>query len=62
VFFGHVHMPLQITVRGVHCTSVPSTCYQFGDANLTPKVLAGPPGYGLVQIQERRVSSRVIYF
>jgi Icc protein len=61
VFFGHVHMPLQITARGVHCTSVPSTCYQFGDANLTPKVLAGTPGYGLVQLQGGRVCSRVTY-
>jgi Icc protein len=62
VFFGHVHMAVQVSVRGVHCTSVPSTCYQFGDAVVTPKVLPGPPGYGIVQMQGRRVSSRVRYF
>ncbi len=62
VFFGHVHMPLHITVRGVQFTSVPSTCYQFGDLVVTPKVFAGPPGYGVVVLQGERVSSRVTYF
>src|SRR6266542_4376725 len=38
VFFGHVHMPLHITAHGVQFTSVPSTCYQFGDLVVTPKV------------------------
>lgn len=61
VFFGHVHMAVQTSARGVHCTSVPSTCYQFGDAVVTPKVLPGPPGYGIVQMQGGRVSSRVRY-
>jgi 3',5'-cyclic AMP phosphodiesterase CpdA len=60
VFFGHVHMPVHITVRGLHCTSVPSTCYQFGDTVVTPKVLPGPSGYSLVQIQGERINSRVI--
>ena len=62
VFFGHVHMPLHVTVRGVQFTSVPSTCYQFGDLVVTPKVFAGPPGYGVVVLQDERVSSRVTYF
>jgi Icc protein len=61
VFFGHVHMPVQLTVRGVHCTSVPSTCYQFGDAIVTPKVMPGPPGYGVVHVRKGRVSSRIQY-
>lgn len=62
VFFGHVHMALHITARGVQFTSVPSTCYQFGDLIVTPKVLAGPPGYGVVVLQGKQVSSRVTYF
>jgi 3',5'-cyclic AMP phosphodiesterase CpdA len=62
VFFGHVHMPLNITAHGVQCTSVPSTCYQFGDLLMTPKVFAGPPGYGVVVLQGEQVSSRVTYF
>src|SRR2546428_355458 len=62
VFFGHVHMPLHITAHGVQFTSVPSTCYQFGDLVVTPKVFAGPPGYGVVVLQDERVSSRVTYF
>jgi len=62
VFFGHVHMALHITAGGVQCTSVPSTCYQFGDLMVTPKVFAGPPGYGVVVLQGERVSSRVTYF
>jgi 3',5'-cyclic-AMP phosphodiesterase len=62
VFFGHVHMALHITARGVQCTSVPSTCYQFGDLLVTPKVFAGSPGYGVVVLQGERVSSRVTHF
>jgi 3',5'-cyclic AMP phosphodiesterase CpdA len=62
VFFGHVHMPLNITAHGVQCTSVPSTCYQFGDLLMTPKVFAGPPGYGVVVLRGEQVSSRVTYF
>lgn len=61
VFFGHVHMPVQITVRGVHCASVPSTCYQFGDAIVIPKIMPGPPGYGVVHVRKGRVSSRIQY-
>jgi len=62
VFFGHVHMALHITARGVQCTSVPSTCYQFGDLLVSPKVFAGPPGYGVVVLQGECISSRVTYF
>jgi 3',5'-cyclic AMP phosphodiesterase CpdA len=62
VFFGHVHTPLNITAQGIHCTSVPSTCYQFGDTLVAPKVFAGPPGYGVVVLRGEQVSSRVAYF
>jgi 3',5'-cyclic AMP phosphodiesterase CpdA len=62
VFFGHVHMALHVTAHGVQCTSVPSTCYQFGDLMMTPKILAGPPGYGVVVLRDEQVSSRVTYF
>ncbi len=61
VFFGHVHMPLQITERGVQFTSVPSSAYQFGDTINAPKVWPGPPGYGVVHLLEGRLSSRVVY-
>jgi 3',5'-cyclic AMP phosphodiesterase CpdA len=62
VFFGHVHMALQLSVRGVQCTSIPSSCYQFGDTLITPKISPGPPGYGVVALRDDSVSSRVIYF
>jgi 3',5'-cyclic AMP phosphodiesterase CpdA len=62
VFFGHVHMALHITAHGVQCTSVPSTCYQLGDLIATPRVYAGPPGYGIVVLRDEHVSSRVVYF
>ena len=62
VFFGHVHMALHITAGGVQFSSVPSTCYQFGDLIVTPKVYAGPPGYVVVVLQGERVSSRITYF
>lgn len=63
LFCGHVHTHLHITVRGVQCTSVPSSCYQFGDMVVTPKVLPNsPPGYGVVSLEPDRVSSRVVYF
>ena len=47
VFFGHVHMPIQITERGVQFTSVPSSAYQFGDTVTAPKVCPAPPVMGL---------------
>lgn len=62
VFFGHVHMAVQVTASGVTCSSVPSTCYQFGDGTWTPKYTADPPAYGLVQLHRRRVASRLIFF
>ena len=61
LFFGHVHMPIQITERGVQFTSVPSSAYQFGDTVTAPKVWSGSPGYGIVHLFEGKLSSRVIY-
>lgn len=61
VFFGHVHMPIQITARGVQFTSVPSSAYQFGDTVTAPKVWSGSPGYGLVHLLGGQLSSRVVY-
>ena len=61
VFFGHVHMPIQITERGVQFTSVPSSAYQFGDTVTAPKVCSGSPGYGIVHLFEGQLSSRVVY-
>ena len=61
VFFGHVHMPMQITERGVQFTSVPSSAYQFGDTVTAPKVWSGSPGYGIVHLFEGQLSSRVVY-
>ena len=61
VFFGHVHMPIQITERGVQFTSVPSSAYQFGDTVTAPKVWSGSPGYGIVHLFEEQLSSRVVY-
>ena len=61
VFFGHVHMPIQITERGVQFTSVPSSAYQFGDTITAPKVWPGSPGYGIVHLFEGQLSSRVIH-
>ena len=61
VFFGHVHMPIQITERGVQLTSAPSSAYQFGDTVTAPKVSSGSPGYGIVHLFEGQLSSRVVY-
>ena len=61
VFFGHVHMPIQITKRGVQFTSVPSSAYQFGDTVTAPKVCPGSPGYGVVHLFEGQLSSRVVH-
>ena len=61
VFFGHVHMPIQITERGVQFSSVPSSAYQFGDDVTAPKVCPGSPGYGIVHLLEGKLSSRVVY-
>ena len=61
VFFGHVHMPMQITERGIHFSSAPSSAYQFGDAVTTPKVWSGAPGYGIVHLMGGQLSSRPVY-
>lgn len=61
VFFGHIHMPMQMTKRGVQFTSVPSSAYQFGDTVSAPKVGPGSPGYGIVHLLEGQLSSRVVY-
>ena len=61
IFFGHVHMPIQITERGVQFSSVPSSAYQFGDTVTNPKVWPGSPGYGIVHLLEGKLSSRVVY-
>ena len=61
IFFGHVHMPIQITERGVQFSSVPSSAYQFGDTVTAPKVWPGSPGYGIVHLFEGQLSSRVVY-
>jgi 3',5'-cyclic AMP phosphodiesterase CpdA len=61
VFFGHVHMPIQITERGIQFSSAPSSAYQFGDTVSAPKVCSGSPGYGIVHLLDGQLSSRVVY-
>ena len=61
VFFGHVHMPIQITERGIQFSSVPSSAYQFGDTVTAAKVWSGSPGYGIAHLFDGRLSSRVVY-
>ena len=61
VFFGHVHMPTHITERGIQFSSVPSSAYQFGDTVTAPKVCSSAPGYGMVHLLDRQLSSRVVY-
>ena len=61
VFFGHVHMPMQITRRGVQFSSAPSTAYQFGDTVTAPKVSSGSPGYGIVHLLGGQLTSRAVY-
>ena len=61
VFFGHVHMPMQITERGIQFSSAPSSAYQFGDAVTSPKVCSGAPGYGIVHLMDGQLSSRPVY-
>lgn len=61
VFFGHVHMPMQITERGIQFSSAPSSAYQFGDAVTAPKVWSGAPGYGIVHLMDGQLSSRPVY-
>ena len=61
VFFGHVHMPVHITERGIQFSSAPSSAYQFGDTVTAPKVCSGSPGYGIVHLFDAHLSSRVVY-
>lgn len=61
VFFGHVHMPMQITERGVQFSSAPSSAYQFGDTFTAPKICSSSPGYGIVHLHDEQLSSRAVY-
>ena len=61
VFFGHVHMPMQITRRGVQFSSAPSTAYQFGDIVTAPKVSSASPGYGIAHLLDGQLTSRAVY-
>ena len=61
VFFGHVHMPMHITRRGVPFTSAPSSAYQFGDTVTAPKISSASPGYGIVHLLDDQLTSRAVY-
>lgn len=50
VFFGHVHMPMALSSRGILCTSAPSTCYGFSDAATGPVVNGSRPGFQVVEV------------
>ena len=61
VFFGHVHMPMHITERGIQFSSAPSSAYQFGDTVTAPKICSPSPGFGIVHLLDGQLSSRVVY-
>lgn len=62
LFFGHVHMPASVSRYGVTCSSVPSTCYQFGDSGTEDRVIDAAPGFQVVTIEGDRLSTRIEYF
>lgn len=61
LFFGHVHMPATCSAFGVECSSVPSTCYQFGERDGGFELVAAPPALRVVDMDGERLSSRLIF-
>jgi len=60
VFFGHAHMPVHVVHRGIACTGIPSTCYQFTDGEVTPKVYPGTPSYALVRVDVQGITATCV--
>ena len=61
VFYGHVHMVSHCEASGVSCSSVPSTCYQFGERGGGFELTDSPPGLRVVDVDGHATSSRILY-
>lgn len=60
VICGHVHLD-QVVQRGrLTMLTTPSTCTQLSKVSQTPKALAGPPAFRVVDVSDTNLSSRVL--
>ena len=58
---GHVHLDQQIQRDGLTMLTTPSTCLQVSKLSQTRKLLPGPPGFRLVHVNGRALSTRVLH-
>ena len=58
---GHVHLDQQIQRDGLTMLTTPSTCLQVSKLSQTRKFSAGPPGFRLVEVKGRALSTRVLH-
>jgi len=58
---GHVHMDQQIQRDGLTMLTTPSTCLQVSKLSQARKFSAGPPGFRLVEVKGRTLSTRVLH-
>lgn len=57
---GHVHHEFQYRVGHVDILTTPSTGIQFAPEGSTPTMVAGPPGYRVIELLEDGFRTRVI--
>jgi Icc protein len=61
VVAGHVHLDQAIERDGLTLVTTPSTCIQFSKVSQSRKMLAGPPGFRVVDVDGDRLSTRVLH-
>jgi Icc protein len=61
VLFGHVHMDVCISRGPLVLRGAPSTVWRFGDGDDQPQITSAEGGYRWVEIDDDRISSRVMW-
>ena len=58
---GHVHLDKEIERDGLTQLTSPSTCFQISKVSQVRKSYAGPPGFRVVRVKGRELSTQVFY-
>jgi Icc protein len=58
---GHVHLDQHLQRDGLSMLTTPSTCFQVSKLSQTRKILPGPPGFRLVEVDGAVLSTRVVH-
>jgi Icc protein len=58
---GHVHLDQAIERGGLTMLTTPSTCLQLSKVVQAGKMLPGPPGFRIVDVEGEQLSTRVVH-